>query len=51
MPARVARMLQDIGSFKGINVSPDTIIWKHGKDVKFTVNKLYRKNILMNPGC
>lgn len=48
--ARVARMLQHLGSFKGTNANSDTIIWKHEKDAKFTVNKLY-KEILKKPGC
>lgn len=51
MAASVERMLQDLGSFQGINASSDTIVWKHEKDAKFTVNKLYRKEILKKPGC
>ncbi|WMV21262.1 hypothetical protein MTR67_014647 [Solanum verrucosum] len=47
---RVASLLQRLNDFSGLNTSPDTIRWKHDRDGKFSVGRLYRRNLSSQPG-
>ncbi|WMV19989.1 hypothetical protein MTR67_013374 [Solanum verrucosum] len=42
---RVAQLLHVINEFNGFAARPDTISWVHSKDGRFTVNKLYKKEM------
>ncbi|WMV48293.1 hypothetical protein MTR67_041678 [Solanum verrucosum] len=42
---RVASLLQRLNDFSCLNTSPDTIRWKHDRDGKFSVGRLYRRNL------
>ncbi|WMV25622.1 hypothetical protein MTR67_019007 [Solanum verrucosum] len=42
---RVASFLGKLGGANLVTNAPDRVIWKHNKDVKFTVNSAYKKGI------
>ncbi|WMV47534.1 hypothetical protein MTR67_040919 [Solanum verrucosum] len=42
---RVAQLLHAINEFNGFVARPDTISWVHSEDGRFTVNKLYKKEM------
>ena len=46
----VASLLQRLNDFSGLNTSPDTIRWRHDRDRKFSVGRLYRRNLISQPG-
>lgn len=47
---RLPQLLQEVSSFKGTSPSPDTITWKHAADGKFSVNRLYKREVRKQPG-
>ena len=42
----VASLLQRLNDFSGLNTSSDTIRWRHDRDGKFSVGRLYRRNLM-----
>lgn len=47
---RVASLLQIWNDFSGLNTSPNTITWRHDRDGKFLIGRLYRRNLSSQPG-
>lgn len=42
---RVAELLNVLQDFQGLSTRVDTISWKHTEDRRFSVNRLYRKEV------
>lgn len=48
---KVAEMLQKLGEFKGTSTKSDTIPWKHDRDGRFSVKRLYNRKVKELPRC
>ncbi|XP_015161001.1 uncharacterized protein [Solanum tuberosum] len=46
---RFVELLQMIDGFKGTTIEDDTFRWKHDKDGKFSVGRIYRKEVSWMP--
>lgn len=46
---RLSLLLHEVSSFKGTS-TPDAFNWKHATDGKFSVNRLYQKEVRKQPG-
>lgn len=40
----MAELLQRLSEFLGLNVEPDTIRWRHERDARFIVGRLYKRD-------
>ena len=47
---RVAEVLHVLNGFNGLSADKDSIIWKHSRDGRLSVNKLYIKEVKEHPG-
>ena len=47
---RVAELLNVLSGFNGLSADKDSIRWKHSRDERLSVNKLYIKEMKEHPG-
>ena len=47
---RIAELLLKLGEFTGLTTEADGIRWKHDSDGKFSVRRLYRREVMTHSG-
>ena len=47
---RIAELLLKLGEFTGLTTEADSIRWKHDSDGKFSVRRLYRREVMTHFG-